>query len=219
MSSPRPFRPLLAALAVVIAGALAAPADADAAKRTRSSAKASKKKKEEPPAVDVPVAEADAEQIKAAELVYYGKYECEFKQSLDIVHSPKHAAYAEVKSGKAVWLMKPVLSSTGAVRLEDVKGETLMVQIASKSMLLNVKSAQRVVDDCVGEKQREMILASKASPALGAALLMAPTAATTPAAATAASDTASSAPGADAATASASMPTSASTAAAASAAR
>ena len=36
--------------------------------------------------------------------------------------------------------MKPVLSSTGAIRLEDVRGETLMVQIASKSMLLNVKT-------------------------------------------------------------------------------
>ena len=187
----RTYRPLLAALAVVMAGSLVAPAEAEAAKRTRSSAKASKKK--EPPPVETPVADADADQIKAAELVYYGKYDCEFKQSLDIAQSTKHNAYAEVKSGKSTWLMKPVLSSTGAVRLEDVKGETLMVQIASKSMVLNVKTAQRVVDDCISEKQRELIQAAKVSPALGAALLMAPTAATEPA----------SAPTADAAAASA----------------
>ena len=61
--------------------------------------------------------------------------------------------------------MKPVLSSTGAIRLEDVRGETLMVQIASKSMLLNVKSAQRIVDDCVSPKQREMIAEAKAAKA------------------------------------------------------
>ena len=48
--------------------------------------------------------------------------------------------------------MKPVLSSTGAIRLEDVHGETLMVQIASKSMLLNVKTARRIVDECVSAR-------------------------------------------------------------------
>ena len=61
--------------------------------------------------------------------------------------------------------MKPVLSSTGAIRLEDVRGETLMVQIASKSMLLNVKTAQRIVDDCISPKQREMIAEAKAAKA------------------------------------------------------
>ena len=59
--------------------------------------------------------------------------------------------------------MKPVLSSTGAIRLEDVKGETLMVQIASKSLLLNVKTARRVVDDCISPKQRELIASAKAA--------------------------------------------------------
>ena len=61
--------------------------------------------------------------------------------------------------------MKPVLSATGAIRLEDVRGETLMVQIASKSMLLNVKTAQRIVDDCVSPKQRELMAEAKAAKA------------------------------------------------------
>jgi len=72
-----------------------------------------------------------------------------------------HASYVNVRSGKSTWVMKPVLSSTGAIRLEDVKGETLMVQIASKSMLLNVKTAHRIVDDCVSPKQRELIEAAR----------------------------------------------------------
>ena len=84
---------------------------------------------------------------------------------MNVAQSPKHSSYVDVVLGKQIWLMKPVLSSTGAVRLEDVRGETLMVQIASKSMLLNVKTAHRLVDDCVSPKQRELIAEAKAAKA------------------------------------------------------
>ena len=70
-----------------------------------------------------------------------------------------------VKHGKAEWLMKPVLSSTGAIRLEDVRGETLMVQISTKSMLLNTQTARRIVDECICAKQLELIEAAKAAKA------------------------------------------------------
>jgi len=109
------------------------------------------------------------EQIDAAGRVYYGAYECEFNQSVTIAKSEKHAAYVDVRSGKSTWLMKPVLSTTGAVRLEDVKGETLLVQIATKSMLLNVKTARRIVDECVSARQRELIAEAKAAEAAASA--------------------------------------------------
>ncbi len=115
--------------------------------------------------VDAPVPDAAPEQAKAAELVYYGAYDCEFSQTVTITQSAKHSAYVDVKHGKRDWLMKPVLSSTGAIRLEDVRGETLMVQIAAKSMLLNVKTAQRIVDDCISPKQRELVAEAKAAKA------------------------------------------------------
>ncbi len=111
------------------------------------------------------IPEAYPEQVKAAEMVYYGAYDCEFQQTVNITQSPKYSAYVDVKHGKKDWLMKPVLSGTGAIRLEDVHGETLMVQIASKSMLLNVKTAQRIVDDCISPKQRELIAEAKAAKA------------------------------------------------------
>ena len=56
--------------------------------------------------------------------------------------------------------MKPVLSSTGALRLEDVKGQTLLLQIANKSMLMDQKAGRRVVDGCVHEKQKAAALAA-----------------------------------------------------------
>jgi len=123
------------------------------------------------------------EQIDAAGRVYYGAYECEFNQSVTIAKSEKHPAYADVRSGKSTWLMRPVLSTTGAVRLEDVKGETLMVQIATKSMLLNVKTARRIVDECVSARQRELIAEAKAAKAAEVAASAAGPAASAPQAA------------------------------------
>lgn len=108
-----------------------------------------------------PPAVAGPEQIDAAERVYYGVYECEFKQTVHIAESSKYPSYVHLKHAKSDYLMKPVVSSTGAIRLEDVRNETLMVQVASKSMLLNVKTGQRVVDDCVSPKQRELADAAR----------------------------------------------------------
>src|SRR3954470_12130177 len=157
--------PAVAALIVCSLGAASAvAADAPAKPAAKAGAKpAAKGKAPAPVAFTVPDAQPD--QVKAAELVYYGAYDCEFQQTVSITQSPKYSAYVDVKHGAKAWLMKPVLSSTGAIRLEDVRGETLMVQIASKSMLLNVKSAQRIVDDCVSPKQRELIAEAKAAKA------------------------------------------------------
>jgi hypothetical protein len=139
-------------------------ADAPKAKPKAAAKPAAKK----PATVVLPA--ATPEQLEAAKLVYYGHYECGEKQLVDIVESAKDAGYVEVKHGKETYLMKPVLSSTGALRLEDVKDRTLMVQIANKSMLLDVKAGHRIVDDCVSPKQRELIEeAARAKAAAGAA--------------------------------------------------
>lgn len=111
---------------------------------------------------------AGPEQVDAAQRVFYGAYDCETDQKLDIVADPKHEHYVEVKHLKSVFTMKPVLSTTGAIRLEDVRGETLMVQIAAKSMLLNVKTGHRIVDACVSAKQRELMDAAKVAAAASA---------------------------------------------------
>ena len=158
----------LPALAIVIAGAFPLATVAQSTPAPKAAAKAPPKAMKAAPA-ELSVADAGPDQVKAAEMVYYGKYDCEFNLTVDIAQSPKHSAYVVVKHLKGEWLMKPVLSSTGAIRLEDVKDETLMVQIASKSMLLNVKTARRIVDDCISPKQRELIEAAKAAKAAEAA--------------------------------------------------
>jgi nucleoid-associated protein YgaU len=136
----------------------------------KPAAKAAKPAKKPAPAKVLEPAPASAEQVKAAELVFYGPYQCEANEKIDIVASTKYPSYVDLKHGKAGYVMKPVLSSTGAIRLEDVRGETLMVQIANKSMLLNVKTSQRIVDDCVSSKQRELIEAARGLKAEGGGL-------------------------------------------------
>ena len=161
------------ALALTAALALCAAAPAAVAQTATPKPAPAKAVKKAPPAKKaaepLPPPAAGPEQVEAAERVYYGVYECEFKQTIDIAASPKYPSYVDVKHGKADYLMKPVLSSTGAIRLEDMRGETLMVQIASKSMLLNVKTGQRIVDDCVSPKQRELVEAARVAKAAAAA--------------------------------------------------
>ena len=159
MSKPFRCAPIVAAL---IASALAA-APALAADRIKQPAKSTAKTAPAKPAFTI--ADATPDQVKAAELVFYGAYDCEFNQNVSVVQSPKYPAYADVKFGHGTWLMKPVLSSTGAIRLEDVHGQTLMVQIASKSMLLDVKAGKRLVDECVSPKQRELVAEAKSAKA------------------------------------------------------
>ncbi len=144
----------------------ARPAKADSAKDASDAKPATKtargaRKAAPAAAAALVIPDATPDQVTAAGMVYYGRYECEFDQTVHIDKSARNAAYVDVVAGKSQWLMKPVLSSTGAIRLEDVRGETLMVQIASKSMLLNVKSARRIVDECISPSQRALIDAAK----------------------------------------------------------
>lgn len=97
--------------------------------------------------------EATAEQMVAAERVLTGRYDCEFGKRVSVVPDAVKG-YFKLQLGKQAWTMKPVLSNTGAVRLEDVKGAALLIQILTKSMLMDPKRGQRMVDGCVHQTQR-----------------------------------------------------------------
>lgn len=153
----------LALPAAVSAQATPATAGDKAAKPASSAtAKAGEKAKAQPQArktprkpVEPPIAAASPEQLAAAQMVYAGASQCEFNKSISVEPNPSHDGYVDVRHGKQAWLMKPVLSATGALRLEDVRAETLMIQIGSKSMLLNQKTGRRIVDDCRHPRQLE----------------------------------------------------------------
>jgi hypothetical protein len=131
--------------------------DAGAAKNA-SAAKSSKrppKKAAEPqPEPEVEITAADEQQLAAAKEVLLGESGCEFNQKIQVDANAQHPGYVDMSFNKKKYTLKPVLSSTGAVRLEDVRSEALMIQIASKTMVMNQKTGQRLVDNCVHPDQR-----------------------------------------------------------------
>jgi hypothetical protein len=146
-------RPALAAALATALAVLAGPAAAQNAPAKPAAKVAKAAPAAAAPAAPVALAAASTEQIEAAERTHYGAYACEFGQTVDVSISPRAAGYVDVKYKNSLFTMKPVVSSTGALRLEDVTGRTLMLQIANKSMLMDTKIGQRLVDDCVHPEQ------------------------------------------------------------------
>jgi hypothetical protein len=108
-------------------------------------------------AVAGPPPAADNEQLMAAAVTLYGQFDCEYDQKLTVNKHPAVDGYIEVTLAKRTYLMKPVRSTTGAVRLEEVSGSMLMVQIPSKSMLMDTKMGKRIVDACKNDEQRREV--------------------------------------------------------------
>lgn len=164
--SPRHARHTIAALilAVAAAGVAAQTAPAKAPAKPAARSATARPAPKGPPAPP-PLPAAPGEQMAAASMAHYGSYNCEFSQTVEVGLNAKNDGYLDVKFGKQAWIMKPVLSSTGALRLEDVKGQTLLLQIANKSMLMDTQAGRRLVDECLHEKQRDFVKAAAAAEA------------------------------------------------------
>ncbi len=158
---------LTAALLLAAAATAQSPPAKPASKAGKPAAKAPAKK---PAPAEVPLPKAEGEQLAAAAMTHFGDYACEFDQSVNVNVTPKHDGYVDVRFKAQTWTMKPVLSTTGALRLEDVRGRMLMLQIANKSMLMDTQLGQRVVDGCVHEKQRAATAAAAGQPPAGGLL-------------------------------------------------
>lgn len=111
----------------------------------------------ETPAATTPPPAADEEQLVAAALTLFGQYDCEYDQKLMVSRNPSVNGYVDVAHGKRIFTMKPVRSPTGALRLEEVSGSMLMVQIPSKSMMMDTKMGKRIVDACKNDEQRREV--------------------------------------------------------------
>lgn len=120
---------------------------------------------------------ASEEQRHAYTLTHIGDYECEFKRPVRVSAHPTSEGYVDLHFDKRVVTARPVLSSTGAVRLEDVLGRYLMVQIAFKSMLLDSRNGQRVADECLHPKHLEARREAASAPAPSGLGISAPDAA------------------------------------------
>lgn len=153
MSSSSPFRHALAVVACALAFAPAAWASDPGAKPA-----APKRAKLAKPAAAAGaaavLAELTPEQLASADRVLLGSNACEFNQSVDVKEAPEKKGWFRLFFKGKSYTMAPEPTTTGAVRLEDKLNGLVWLQIADKSMLMNAKIGQRMVDNCVHPAQK-----------------------------------------------------------------
>lgn len=102
-----------------------------------------------------------ANQLAIAQRVHTGRADCEFSQSVSVDPVPGQPGHFKVGYKNASYTMVPEETTTGAVRLQDKRNGVMWLQIANKSMLMNSKIGQRMVDSCVHPEQRTAVASSQ----------------------------------------------------------
>lgn len=105
------------------------------------------------------------EELELAKRVHVGLIHCELGSSVTITVNEKRPGFFWVKTKTANFRMHPVISRTGAIRLEDPKAEAMWLQLGNKSMLMSQKLGQRLADDCISPDQAIVAEMLKKNPA------------------------------------------------------
>jgi hypothetical protein len=113
-------------------------------------------KKTPPPAAATSVEDEklSEDQLAAAMRVNRGDAQCEFNQTVSVRPHAQRAGVFQVSFKNMTYNMVPEPTTTGAVRLEDRRAGVVWLQIPSKSMLMNSRIGQRMVDACTHAEQR-----------------------------------------------------------------
>ena len=92
-------------------------------------------------------------QLEIAKRVMTGDAKCEFNQQVVVHPIDGKPGHFKVSFKNVSYTMVPQETTTGAVRLEDKKAGVVWIQIPAKSMMLNSKIGQRMVDGCATSQQ------------------------------------------------------------------
>jgi hypothetical protein len=92
-------------------------------------------------------------ELAIAERIYVGTIPCELGNSVTLAADAKSPGYFDMTMKNVKYRMSPVVTSTGAIRLEDQKNGAVWLQLANKSMLMNHKLGQRLADECMSPAQ------------------------------------------------------------------
>jgi hypothetical protein len=104
-------------------------------------------------------------ELEIAKRVYVGDIPCELGAKV-VIKARKREGYFLVSHGINRFVMHPVESRTGAIRLEDPARGALFLQIANKSMLMNQKEGKRLADECQSPEQAKFAEEMKSRPAI-----------------------------------------------------
>lgn len=113
----------------------------------------------------VAVAPLGEAEMAVAPHVYVGELPCELGQKVHLQADPAHPGYFHLQVKQQRFHLRPVPTSTGAVRLEDPAQGAVWLQLANKSMLMNQKLGRRMADECMSPVQQAMTEHLKHNPA------------------------------------------------------
>ncbi len=150
------------------AKAIANPPSKAAAKPALKTAPATTQQQAKDAAKGLALAAETTEAINAAQLdisarVLTGAADCEFNQRVVVQPVGGLAGHFTVSHQGKHYRMVPRETSTGAVRLEDAQNGVVWLQIPAKSMLMNARRGQRMVDSCMHAEQRAAVAAATAA--------------------------------------------------------
>ena len=106
----------------------------------------------------------NAEELAIAKRVHEGHLACELGASIRVEHDAAQPGYFNVQGKGFRYRMRPVVTSTGAIRLEDAKAGAVWLQLANKSMLMDQKKGRRVADECANSEQLAYAESMKTNP-------------------------------------------------------
>lgn len=93
------------------------------------------------------------EELDIAQRIQVGRLPCELGAFVTVAADPRAPGYFNLQLRNLKFRMTPVVTSTGAIRLEDRKAGAVWLQLANKSMLMNHKLGQRLADVCMSQAQ------------------------------------------------------------------
>jgi hypothetical protein len=97
-------------------------------------------------------AQTDSE-LTIANVVYQGRMPCELGAFVTVTADPSARGFFDVHTKREKFKMYPVVTSTGAIRLEDRQSGAVWLQVANKSMLMDQKQGKRLADACMSPEQ------------------------------------------------------------------
>lgn len=103
-----------------------------------------------PEAAPVPVGE---EELLLSARVVLGNIPCELGQSVNLRADADAPGYFHLQLKNQRFHLRPVVSATGALRLEDQARGAVWIQLANKSMLMDQKQGRRLADECMSPLQ------------------------------------------------------------------
>ena len=103
----------------------------------------------------MPLTEAHmgADELAIAERVHQGHLSCELGASVRVEADASRPGYFDLHGKGFHYRMRPVATSTGAIRLEDQKAGAVWLQLANKSMLMDQNKGRRIADECANPEQ------------------------------------------------------------------